>query len=87
MFDKKFSACTKDETFGLNEAGNIWVSDGCRAQFRVLKTTFRKVKTAISCEWSNQVKAQGSQIAYPQCADGETINIKKATYGRLVSKL
>ena len=98
MFDKNFSACIKDETFGLGQdhgrgSGIIWVNGGCRAQFRIFKrqTAYRKVKTAISCEWSYQVKGwwgpQGSQLAYPQCADGKTINIKKATYGRLVSKL
>ena len=39
-------------------------------------------KKAISCEWSNQEKAQGSQIAYPNCPAGKTIQIKDAAYGR-----
>merc|ERR1712115_127060 len=39
-------------------------------------------KKAISCEWSNQEKAVGSQIAYPTCSDGKVIQIKDAAYGR-----
>jgi len=39
-------------------------------------------KKAISCEWSNQEKATGSQIAYPNCPDGKVIKIKDAAYGR-----
>ena len=39
-------------------------------------------KTAISCEWANQEKATGSQIAYPNCPAGKTIQIKDAAYGR-----
>ena len=39
-------------------------------------------KKAISCEWSNQEKATGSQIAYPNCPAGKTIQIKDAAYGR-----
>ena len=45
------------------------------------KPTTDDVKEALSCEWSNQVKAQGSQNAFPTCDQGK-IQIIKAEYGR-----